>query len=1061
MAPTDPQGPGGGGNPPDPGLTNKMEALKDGVTVTDQLLSKIEDHLARATTRADELGKRFKNINLELSTAVTLAGDTEEAVKEISAAAKTLRKGILDTKSSKDALATVTAIHKAQAILLDKTKQMPAAQARVKRQMQDMQMWMEKLSKTTGTLADDEMLKLQKVLHQIAKEGENVSKIFKGIQVDHLTRQITGISGALKTMGICKAYHARVEKYEGYGAAAKQIREAQKARFEGNKDMFKDKRDAALAAVREKYGVSMSDPRALRMMGKGQRGNMQAEVAKSMGLNTKGWTQKDWSAFGGGTPTATVTSAMERYHGTGATKAASMLATGTEGGLATLGEAMAAAAPALAALEGAVMLLVEAFDGYVAQNKAMESGLAKGGLFSGATGGRGFTGARAGLTPDSAYTRLGLSFDRNLKIAQTIAEQGYAIQDIVAAGQQEEMTGVKTPGRAGEGFMAGASGMIQRAVVGAGRIAGLTDAEGVQRVVKLMEEYRETLEQGENFFMQVTKGAKSAGLSTTKYISILDEVMGRFDRMNRSLDQTVQIMDMLGKSGRLAGEDMQQYLKFLTGGAGAPENAGTSEQIFLFNRMSASSKANLASNQQQLMTNLVDRAVGTGGRPGELSGIPGITPEMMRKGFGGSARELDDFVTNVVQPAIATANVDPGQKKSWNNLVEQMRTQKQQAETYQDFAKGKIDAVGLGLGTKVGGTNMSASMALQQGAMDMILKSGKFQDFKKNPMEFAAQHKEVSFLAELFKNDPKALQQLPRIMEIAGQQRLEAAQAGSKDDELYKLAVKKGFKINLQDPSAYSKWLKQNGNSLLNDIDGLHSTFSFFATASTKQQHEATENERRQALEEAKKVGSQTQTMADMIGHVFSKWFNNIISGLEAIIDLMPGGDSAARAQRKQDAQNYLTPQGKNAKDTTYALTTLQERIDEQTDMAEKANIAGDSKAEKMHKNAATVLQDQFDRVVAMQDAGTFFGQTDEDAFRAFIMQNTGATAEMARKRIANAQMTGQGVAGTGGNTYIDNSTKIGVDASTAPTQPPTAGRSKEVVKKMKPPTTVVGHQAQ
>jgi hypothetical protein len=1041
------------GTPPNnPNLTDAVNQMNNVQEKTTIIAGKFEEILNRIEQRSDDISKRFKNVNLELTTAVELASSTEEAIKEIVDASKKLRKGIIDTKSSKDALVTVRAIRDAQEILLKRTKDMPVAQAKIGRSIQDLNRRMVELQHTTEELTDVQIRDLNLALHETSKEVETIAKNFKTMSVSHLSRQLGGITGALQKVGIGKQFGARVEKYQGLVGVAGQIREAQKARFEGNKDMFKDKREAALKAVQQKYGFDMSDPKALRMAGKGNRQAAQAELADKLGISTKGLKQADMIALAGGKETSASAAIAGRYHGTGATGVASKAATGVENGLIQLTTALGENAIYLAAVEGAVMALVAAFDTYVAQNKAMESGLAKGGLFTTGAGGRGFSGARAGLTPGDALTRLGTSFDRNLKIAQTIAESGYDIADIVKAGDEEQLTGNKVVGKAGEGFMAGGSGMIQRAAMGAGRIAGLTDAEGVQRVIKLMEEYRETLEQGENFFIQVGKGAKNAGLSTTKYISIIDEVLGRFDRMNRSLDSTVTVMGELSKSGRLASEDLSQYFKFLTGGAGSQEAAGSSEQIFLLNRMSGSAKTNLASQQKQLMDNLVDRAAGKGNKMGELS-IPGISQAQIRKGFGGSAQEMDDFVTNVMQPAIATAQVDDKTKKSWNNLVEQMRSQKQQAETADSFAKGKIDAVGYGLGSKVGGTNMQMSMALQQGAMDMILKSGKWSDFKKNPMEFAAQHKEVSFLAELFKNDPKSLQNLPRVMEIAGQMRLREGQAGAKDDELYKLAVKNGFKVDIKNPSAYKKYLMEHGNELLNELDGLKSTFGYFGKASVQATTEASEGERQAALEEAKKAGAQTQTLGDVIAHAFSKWFNNIISGLEAIVDLMPGSDKNARAQRKADSDAYLSPTGSHAKDTTYAVETLQEQIAEQTDLADKANIAGDKKAEEFHKKNAAVYQDSMDRIQASLSAGTFFGGADEDYFRNFMNMNTGLVGSQTRKRIAAERQAGGSL---GGN--IDNSqtTIITTDASQAPTQKPVTGSSSEKVNKKKQKVPVV-----
>jgi len=45
----------------------------------------------------------------------------------------------------------------------------------------------------------------------------------------------------------------------GFADAAVKIREAQRTRLEGNKDEFKKKRADALQAVKEKYGIDVTD----------------------------------------------------------------------------------------------------------------------------------------------------------------------------------------------------------------------------------------------------------------------------------------------------------------------------------------------------------------------------------------------------------------------------------------------------------------------------------------------------------------------------------------------------------------------------------------------------------------------------------------------------------------------------------------------------------------------------------------------------------------------------------------------------------------------------------
>src|SRR5271167_4373383 len=178
--PLDPKGP----QTPNPNLTNAVNDLQQG----ERVLANMEMHLRKIAERGDEVSKRFKNVNLELASAVELAEETEEAVKEIANAAKSLRKGILDTKQAKDALATVKAIRDAQEILYKRVKDMPAAQARVAHGMREMNRWMTTLQNTTGELADDQMMALQKALHGINKDSESIAKNFKSMSVNHLTR---------------------------------------------------------------------------------------------------------------------------------------------------------------------------------------------------------------------------------------------------------------------------------------------------------------------------------------------------------------------------------------------------------------------------------------------------------------------------------------------------------------------------------------------------------------------------------------------------------------------------------------------------------------------------------------------------------------------------------------------------------------------------------------------------------------------------------------------------------------------------------------------------------
>jgi hypothetical protein len=1056
--PKDPKGP----QTPNPNLNNAMRDLESG----ERVLVAMEQHLRRISERGDEIGKKFKNVNLELTTAVELASNTEEAVKEISAAAKSLRRGILDTKSTKDALATVTAISKAQALLLDRTKHMPVVQQKVLSQQKEMQAWMEKLKNTTGELSDEEMVRLQKALHEIGREGENVAKIFKGITVNHLQRQIEGITGSLKAVGdaagIGKGHSARVAKYAGFADAAVKIREAQRTRLEGNKEEFKKKRADALQAVKEKYGIDVTDPRAMRMAAKEQRQGATADFAKKLGIKGR-LSQRDLGALAGYAAPTGLSKSVE-MHGTGAVGIASKIASATEGGLAEFSAAIGEMAPMLAALEGAIMLLVKVFDGWTEQNKKIEASLGKGGLFQ-PGGGAGFGAARRGLTPESAYDLMGASFDRNLKIAQAITDQGLSVQEIIKAGQEEMMGGKKAygTGPAGTGYMAGSTGLIQRAVIGAGRIAGLTDAEGVERVVKLLGDYRETLQQGENFFLQVGKGARAAGLSTTKYISLIDEVMDRFDRFNKSLDGTVSLLGQLGKTGRLAAEDIQQYLKFLTGGLGSQEAAGSSEQMFILSQMGKGERQRLAGTEGQGLKNLMARATGAAaGGVAELA-IPGISADDLKAGFAGSSADALAFVRNKVIPSIDKSGADDTQKKSWNNLTNQMLQAKQNTEFWGAFASGKISPVGVGFGTKMGGMDLASSAAMQMGVVRFISHYGSLADFVANPETFAAQHKETVPLLELFKNNPQVFKNIQGLQTTAAGLRLGEAQQGEDAAQklyaeldktgLIKTLAKKGMKINFQDPSPYKKFFLKYGDDTRNGIANLDGTLDFWGDATAKQDAQASAAEKEATRKQAQAAATQTRSTADIFAAAFAKYFNSLIDGIQAIIDWLPGTDKAERKKDRQEAADNLKATGANFKDTQTAIDDLAEKAEADTDLSEYYAKKGMKQQSDLFARAATsMMQSQQDMQNSMS-SGQFFSQADRESFFAakriaFAGGDKGAgSAFELRNRLATLKQDDAAKAAPTSDDHsvqnVSNTIIVGA-AGSAPIVPGTAGKSNE-----------------
>src|SRR5208282_5009096 len=102
---------------------------------------------------------------------------------------------------------------------------------------------------------------------------------------------------------------------------------------------------------------------------------------------------------------------------------------------------------------------------------------------------------------------------------------------------------------------------------------GLTDTEGVTELLKLLDQYSQTIASSERFFVQLNKDTQAAGVSTTKYLKIIDEVSGHFDRMNRSLEQTTDMMRDLSRYGAVSSESLKDMMDFLGQGGGKAQTS--------------------------------------------------------------------------------------------------------------------------------------------------------------------------------------------------------------------------------------------------------------------------------------------------------------------------------------------------------------------------------------------------------------------------------------------------------------------------------------------------------
>lgn len=857
----DPKGPS-----ENPNLGAWADVAKN-ATGIERTLALLEQHMSTSSKYGDDLSKVFKSASSDLKTMVALSESVEEAIKNMAVQSKKYQQAILKSKTWKDQQEAVKAMQAGFKQMQEQYATIPKMSKVAERGFRDCARALEEMKDKTGDMGED-LIGAQKTLKGLTVDFDHLAKTVKSIEFGHMTRQIHGISKALGAAGITGG---KTQAYATKGAElAVKMRDLTRERTDANKIAFMAKRKDALADVEAKYGKDVASPARA------------AALRKAMGVswfNRKKFAAAE--AAGGGEE---VFGALAT-HGGGLGGSMMSRAAGTvESGIGMMGGAMAKAAPILAVLD----LLRQAFDKTVEQNKKMEEGLGKGGLFTAKAGGAGFMQARQALTPGGVgFTQMGLSFERNLKMAQAVVEGGYNIAELV--------TGERGKGPAGAAYMPGALGQFQQIAVGAGRVAGLGDTEGIQQTVKLLGQYRMTLETSNQFFVTVAKDSKAAGLSTTKYIAILDEASGHFDRMNKSMSESVNILRMLGRTGSIAGDDMQTMMDFFTQGSKTTFDT-VAPKVFTSQQMTSGMRDSLTEAHRTALQTSLDAA------DESLKKIPDMGAlksgkELEAMGIKQANAYLTDMESKIAHAKIkgpdgTLVDMDDITKQTSRSSVEQVRNR------MQSLISQKGGAMSRAASLSIYGSDIADTMAdnLTQVMSSSALAGGGLQRLMSGNMSAQQELGVQGVLEKVYgQGDPKAsLDAFKQSQRNAAMGRIQDAQGSPKDakalvTELLRLPgfkeeyKTKGYTMSLREAAKDSaKFLKDNADKLGESVSFLGSTADWQVKQAAKDQ-KPTKGDMMQAEQMGKVIGMQTQTSADVIANAFSTWFNDIIGFLGKI----------------------------------------------------------------------------------------------------------------------------------------------------------------------------------
>lgn len=869
-----PQGPPGGGNEDMSAVANNLlSASVDFV----RSIKEARDVLSTLPKISDDVGKKFSKASQEMKSLVVLADSAQDAFKGMSEYTKTLAKGLTASKNLKEVKTTLVAIAAAskkaiQSGLLD-AKSQKAAQRAYDASIAKLKTYKGVKDAAFDMSGQEDAVRFVKELSR--EYGKLATQVGKA-KFGKITEGVMGTRRNLVDAGIMKA--GRVEKYAAYGEAAIKLKEAAKAKREDKARDFTEKREAAkekllaIPGMKEKFratGMVTAD------------GDIDwAKVAANRKVLAK-------SGGGGDAVKALQEATMAPRSGLMGKLTGGGMVEGAVGSVAGL---VGQAAIPLAIAEAVKDLVVSIIDKNAEMNKQAET-LASGGILTGTgvSGADALIAARQNLTPSTflGMNRLGLGYDRNVKMAQAMVESGYNVEELGGGG----VGGYNMKGEFGPGTF----GDVQKIAATSGRVAGMGDAESVKMTMKLLMQYRQSMEGTGDFFTNLNKDTRAAGLSTLKYVSILQEITDQFDRMNKTVDQTSGVLRALSMTGRTTAEDLQENLKMILG----DPKRDVGMQIYLDMMQRSSGQAGTNAKQQgQIFNKAAENAYQTLAGDGGL-GMTGLSKDEVMKNL--TTPEGREYLNSLLTTYQAkNPNIDVKKFQVAQGAINVASDEGRRSQLMEDFAKGRISAVdyqsaqvGLGKSAQVqANENLSA-------AKEVMRHSG-ISTSKLYEEGGVATTQKAQQLLQTFGLSPTLLRDTQMALQNQGQGRLKVAMSSEQNAQAVydKLKDKMGEAGPLQTTAsgkkesaleALERWTrdKRYGGKFMyylrgadEGLDDLYNTNNDLAKGMDDAQKAAAKSADE---EKARSAGAVTQNTAEIFANAFSSFFNEIISLLEKL----------------------------------------------------------------------------------------------------------------------------------------------------------------------------------
>jgi hypothetical protein len=575
-------------------------------------------------------------------------------------------------------------------------------------------------------------------------------------------------------------------------------------------------------------------------------------------------------------------------------------------------------------------LLRDGFDSMIDSNQNIFKSIGTSGLFAGRGQGPAgvFQNVRTNLTP--MMNLYGQTYESNLKMASAIDKFGVSVRDLGDQGNDlgRNMIGL-AGGQVGQG--------IATTVFGGARLAGLDETQATEQIMKLLQQYHMSLQSTDVFFNKLNADIAASGITSTKYLQIIDEITTQFDHMARGINDVTGTLRVLGHTGTLTSEQIKDAMDSMLTTKAPPE-----WKAYL--TMQAENQGNVASYQKGQQYNVEQQAQNVRGTLKTLlkAQTPGMTDDEAEKLMDSQGVTMDALKDVHDQSGIARAKAmamnipqdigPPAIRQQIGATTEQLRRDKL-ALAYTNFAmgnKGPGGAVpfafqpnqGPGTAEFLNMTNLLSTMQMVSG-MD---QKEAWRTLNINPTDERLIRATPQIAMRLAKtgNTIEQLQAIPTVTGAVASEAVKRAQMGDLEgpeatDIYQQIATSLKIATQGRSPEAVAQDVKaaltdntKNQATAQQDIAGnfdtmreiftTHSKLQEYAQKKAEEAGKDTKDDMSKALGEAL---SKTDTYLEQIKNLLQ---NEIYGTISDILDVLPGGKSKAYRDRETARNNMGGP---------------------------------------------------------------------------------------------------------------------------------------------------------